>query len=257
MIHWNDRRTSRIFFGLASTIVAVLVLSACVGVREDEPEPTDPASSLDVPTEAARDSTGTSLSSPSPPSSTPVMTEGTAVGTPQSGGGSPTPEIVVAAPPIAVPTSTPVAAAPASGLEGEAPVDSAISSDVTIGDGTGGTGAISSESSGEADEPDGGTPVASDVSDVATVTSCDIASYPPYSGDAPQQVTTVEVNFRAGPGSDCALIADPIAPGITVQVLSDPVQREGDDVFQWVAVSIDGAGGWLATEFLEPAGAAG
>jgi uncharacterized protein YraI len=98
-----------------------------------------------------------------------------------------------------------------------------------------------------------GTPAASPVAAAAeTVTSCDVADYPPYSGADPIQVTTSDVNFRAGPGTDCDPIGEPIGAGVSVEVLSDPVRREGDE-FVWVAVALDGSQGWLATDFLEPA----
>lgn len=94
----------------------------------------------------------------------------------------------------------------------------------------------------------GGTPIAGSV----TVDSCDVAELPEYTGQDAAQVTTIDVNVRSGPGTDCPAIGEPIPAGVEVQLLSNPVEREGE-AFIWVAVNLDGEEGWLATDFLEPA----
>ncbi|HEU0164676.1 MAG TPA: SH3 domain-containing protein [Thermomicrobiales bacterium] len=95
--------------------------------------------------------------------------------------------------------------------------------------------------------PASGTPAASTV-----VTSCDPDVIPPFTGDSPDYVTSSDLNFRAGPGSDCDLIGDPLAEGVALTVLSDPVTRQGEDG-QWVQVNVDGQLGWVSSDYIEPA----
>jgi hypothetical protein len=180
------------------------------------------------------------LTQSSPVNSTTAATEQSAT----PGAATPTPAIVVSAPPVVIPTPRPAEATPVASGASAPPVISTAS--VSVGDGTGGPMTAVSAASG--------TPVAAatPVGAAETVASCDVADYPPYTGDQPVQMTTIDVNFRAGPGTDCPAIGEPIGAGVAVDVLSDPVRREGDD-FVWVAVSLDGEQGWLATDFLEPA----
>jgi hypothetical protein len=160
------------------------------------------------------------------------------------GAATPTPAIVVSAPPVVIPTPRPSAATPT--VPGALATPIVSPGGAAVGDGTGGPMAVA----GVVGTPSAAaTPV---TGAAVTVTSCDVPEYPPYTGDNPTQLTTSDVNFRAGPGTDCAPIGEPIGAGVPVEVLSDPVVREGEE-FTWVAVSLDGEQGWLATDFLEPA----
>jgi hypothetical protein len=114
-----------------------------------------------------------------------------------------------------------------------------------MGDGTGGPMAAAAPGGTPAA---GGTPVAGSV----TVDSCDVAELPEYTGQDPVQVTITDINIRSGPGTDCDMVGEPVPAGVSVDIISNPVEREGDD-FTWVAVSVEGVEGWLATDFLEPA----
>ncbi len=99
--------------------------------------------------------------------------------------------------------------------------------------------------------PTDATPRGDGVPD-ATVEDCDPEEIPPFEGDDPNFVTTVDVNFREGPGQDCDRIGDaPLGQGREVLVLSEPVTRDGEDQ-EWVQVEIDGETGWVAAEFIEP-----
>lgn len=244
MSQWNERATRRNFVGLVWIILAALVLSACtIGDDDEDPEATETSSSPDVITPAG-DEAG---------AATPLI-GGATPAAPGATAASSTPGVVVSAPPVDVPGGTPASADPVIASPSSSQVETDADAQVDpasgiSGDGTGGAGADAvpegaTEPPGEADAPPQTTP------DVSVASSCDVTSYPPFTGESAEQVTTAEVNFRTGPGSDCEVIGEPIAAGITVQVLSDPVQREGDDLFAWVAVSVDGVEGWLATEFL-------
>jgi hypothetical protein len=177
-------------------------------------------------------------SSPVDGASTEIAAEG---GTP--GAATPTPAIVVSAPPLVIPTPRPSAATPVG--EGAPATPVVATASIVTGDGTGGP---------SADTVPGGTPVAdgTPVAVAVTVDSCDVPEFPEYLGQEPAQVTTIDVNFRAGPGTDCETVGQPVPAGVTVEILSNPVDREGDD-FTWVAVSLDGEQAWVAIDFLEPA----
>ena len=84
------------------------------------------------------------------------------------------------------------------------------------------------------------------------VDSCSPDAIPPFEGDNPNFVTTVDLNFREGPGEDCDQIGDPLGAGRDVVVLSEPVTREGEDQ-EWIQVEVDGETGWVAAQFIEPA----
>lgn len=92
-------------------------------------------------------------------------------------------------------------------------------------------------------------------SGLAVVESCDVVEAPPFTGDDPNFVAAEELNFRAGPGSECETLVDvPLEAGASLTVLSDPVVRSDDpDEITWVQVDVDGEIGWVATEFIEPA----
>lgn len=88
-----------------------------------------------------------------------------------------------------------------------------------------------------------------------TVTSCapDPNEIPAFSGDNPNyRVTANGLNFRAGPGTDCDPLGDPLPIDTPVIVVSDPVNREGQ-TDRWVEVEVDGQDGWVAVQFIEPA----
>ena len=245
----THRSLTRTIFAIVTIALAVLVLSAC-GVGGDDEEPEDPTEPADVVestpvAESVVDLTGDS--SPADVSSAQAPTDVPVQGTPADGA-TPTPAIVVSAPPVAIPTSVPTPPA-TPGPAGATALAETEGDDVVIGDGTG--GAVTGAEPGQA-EPDGATPATQPDAADTTVGSCEVASYPPYTGDDATRLTTIDVNFRAGPGTDCDSIGDPLSAGTVVEVLSSPVTREGDDQFLWVAVSIDGSEGWLATEFLEP-----
>lgn len=98
--------------------------------------------------------------------------------------------------------------------------------------------------------PAASTPTAAPV----TVTSCQPDNVPAFSGDSPAYVVLEDLNFRAGPGSDCDLIGTgPLGAGVGVTVTSDPVVREGEEGLEWVRIEVDGVTGWVAAEFIEPA----
>jgi hypothetical protein len=239
----TPRTKKRAAAGALSIVMAVMVLAGC-GIGGDNGDETATAA-----VETSVSSAPNVANTPSvqvETESSPVLgaTESEAGATP--GAATPTPAIVVSAPPVVMPTAPPTeAATPTAPGAIATPVPAA--GGVAVGDGTGGPGAIPAEAATPAGEA--ATP---EVAAALTVTNCDAVDYPPYSGDSPTQITTADVNFREGPGSDCTAIGEPIGAGVAVEVLSDPVEREGDD-FVWVAVSLDGQEGWLATEFLEPA----
>lgn len=85
------------------------------------------------------------------------------------------------------------------------------------------------------------------------VTSCSPAEIPPFTGNSPDYVVTeAGLNFRAGPGTDCATLGDPLDANTPVTVLSDPVTRKGETT-QWVEVQVNGQDGWVAADFIQPA----
>lgn len=130
--------------------------------------------------------------------------------------------------------------------------------EVLAGDGT--TGATPSSAAGEtAEEPadediassDAGTPAAS--GEPAVVDSCDPDVVPPFTGDVTTFVLVADLNFRAGPGSNCDLIgAGPLGEFSQVEVVSGVVIREGEEDIEWVQIQVGDDTGWVASEFLEP-----
>jgi hypothetical protein len=100
--------------------------------------------------------------------------------------------------------------------------------------------------------PASGTPVAA--AEAPVVDSCEVSDVPAFTGDVTTYVLSVDLNFRAGPGSDCDLIGDgPLGEFSDVDVIGGPVIREGDESPEWVQVQVGEQTGWLALEFLEPA----
>ena len=128
---------------------------------------------------------------------------------------------VVATPAAAGPKATPATGAPAKASPAASPVASP-----------------------------GATPASSES---PVVTSCSPANIPPFTGSSPNYTVSEQgLNFRAGPGTDCATLGDPLDSGTAVTVLSDPVTRKGETT-QWVEVQINGQDGWVAADFIQPA----
>jgi hypothetical protein len=158
------------------------------------------------------------LSSPTGVEATPAVAAGTPAASP----------VVVTGPGPATPAATP----------GEAPASD------------GPTGAPSAMGTPAAPAtPAAGTPAAPVV-----VTSCQPDNVPAISGDDPAYVVLEDLNFRAGPGSDCDTLSEPLGAGVAVTVTSDPVVREGEEGLEWVRIEVDGVTGWVAAEFIVPAG---
>lgn len=240
------------------TVLAIFLAGCGVGSSDDETQdaPTE-VSQSETTAEATQDPTdltsdaGTPRVTSSSSSSSPESDE--LDGSPTSEAGSPTPDVVVSAPRIVVPTAEPSAATPAPSVGSGTPsaeTDQSRSGE-SVGDGTGGA-------TGDSDLPgedvDPGTPIPNDSESATTVSGCEVGFYSPYKGQSPEQVTISEVNFRSGPGTDCDVIGEPLPPDTSVQVLSDAIVRDDQDAVVWVAVSVDGTDGWMAAEFLEPAG---
>lgn len=100
--------------------------------------------------------------------------------------------------------------------------------------------------------PAAATPVAASTPAAALiVTSCEPNEVPQFTGTNPDYIVKEDLNFRVGPGSDCDAIGDPLAQGVHLTVVSDPVARE-DSPDRWVQVNVDGQIGWVALEFIEP-----
>lgn len=97
-----------------------------------------------------------------------------------------------------------------------------------------------------------GTPAAT--GELLIVDSCEIGEVPVFSGDTATYRVSTGLNFRSGPGSDCALIGDgPLGASTSVEVIGGPVVRQGEEGLEWVQVQVGGETGWVAFDFLEPA----
>lgn len=236
------RRASETMF---SAVLVILVLSACGNGNGEDDAATEIVATVG-------EDAGVALATPDAVIGTPAeviadisapaeeevdLSEATPDG---EGDGSPTPAIVVSAPPVVMPTADAaevVAAVATPADEG----DPAAESEGVTGDGT------------------SGPPIGTDDEDVAesvaadalVVQACEVEEYPPFTGTDASRVTASEVNFRVGPGTDCEALGEPLASGTTVEVLSEPVVRDGEPEFSWVAVSVEGTEGWLVTDFLE------
>lgn len=155
-------------------------------------------------------------------------------------------------------------ATPASGSESRP--QGSVNQGTTIGEATPESGAgMGDGTSGAALGPDGG--VASQASSGATtsastpdsgqpirVSSCTLDSVPKFTGESNAFVVTEDVNFRSGPGTDCAPTGEAsLTAGIPMTVISDPVVRDDQGDVLWVLVDVGGQQGWVAAEFIEPA----
>ncbi len=86
-----------------------------------------------------------------------------------------------------------------------------------------------------------------------SVNSCKPGTVIPMPGAPVTYVTLYELNFRAGPGADCAKANEvPISGNTEVQVMSWPVTREGDSENVWIQVKVDNQTGWVVIDGLEP-----
>ena len=245
----THRSLNRIVISISLTVLMMFVLSGC-GIGEDDgEEDVNPTAEIEAevtspPVEATAPEDGVATSPPA--ESSPIQIDAVEA---EPGEGSPTPDIVVSAPPIVVPTMIPDDIATPVQIDDvspPAPTDEPTPADDTIiGDGTGGVPVAA----------DAATPVAPAEGDITLVTGCDVGSYQAYQGDVAIQPTFIDTNLRAGPGFDCELVGESVGAGDTIEILSEPVAREGEDDSVWVAVSVDGAEGWLATRLLEPVAA--
>ena len=169
----------------------------------------------------------------------------------------------------ATPQPTSVETEPAEGGETTGtPVsdDEPVEEDADVATGDGTTGAVDAgdvvatpeaEASPVADasEEDDADATPEAPTDPIVVEGCEVAEVPAYTGETTSYVLSVDVNFRAGPGTDCDQIGDgPLGEFTAVEVIGGPLMRAGDDEFQWVQVQVGESTGWLAFEFLEPAG---
>ena len=132
------------------------------------------------------------------------------------------------------------------------PAATAASGTINIaGDGTGGSGQPGERSSNT--EAPVASPSASPIAAVE-VEGCEIITIPPFTGTTDAYVTTAEVFFRQGPGTECTPVYEvPLGEGQEVKVIGGPVSQTTDDTL-WVQVEVDGVPGWVSFDFVEPAG---
>jgi hypothetical protein len=159
--------------------------------------------------------------------------------------------------------ATPVdSAVPVPGLIASTPgVDATPAAEQPpTGDGTTGApppeqagSSIGTPAGGEA-TPDVGPGTAVAGGEPLVVDSCDVEDVPVFTGATSTYRVNSELNFRAGPGTDCELIGqEPLGVSTLVEVIGGPVVREGEDGIQWVQVRIGEETGWVAVEFLDAA----
>jgi hypothetical protein len=242
---------------------------AATGVEKGTPAQTLPANTdmsspdaIGTPAETEATPGGVATSEDSPSESSPVATafeDAPVEATPSTGG------------PVDLPAAEAADASPgATTISGGTPSPKATAGgEAPAGDGTTGaalppleegtsaatpTAAVGSTPVAVASPPASpvsGTPVAA--AQPPVVNSCDIADVPAFTGEGTTYVLNVDLNFRAGPGSDCDIIGDgPLGEFSDVEVIGGPVIREGDDTPEWVQVQVGEQTGWLAWEFLEP-----
>lgn len=141
-------------------------------------------------------------------------------------------------------------ATPAAGNDEVAGTPSVAPNVGTGSDGTSGATSLPDDAAtpgGDVDAPSESTVNAIEVD------SCDVVEVPPYAGTTTAFVTADDVNFRIGPGSDCASVLDgPLGPDVAVEVVGGPVVRSDDaDNILWLQVNVADDTGWIAQEFLE------
>jgi hypothetical protein len=252
---------------LGSIVALCLVLASCdVGGGNDDEDPTTTATTAqieppDQPTETAETPEADSgtpentfvLLPPSPDASATEPAEADATadeGTPVSTG--PEPTEADESTPVSSPDQPEGTPASDTGPELAAtlPPNAVIGSDGT-------SGPVSVGDLLNTEGTPGASPVATpDLGDVTEVDSCDVVDAPPFQGESATYTPVEEVNFRVGPGADCEPVLDgPLNTGVEMTVLSEPVVRFDDpDRVLWVQVEVDGEVGWVAAEFIEPAG---
>jgi hypothetical protein len=149
----------------------------------------------------------------------------------------------VATSPVAAgsPASRPSAATPATTGQTGAPA-------ATPGASTTGTGATTPGT-----KPTKAATKAATSNEPPVVTTCSPDSIPPFTGKkAAYKVSVDGLNFRAGPGTNCDTLGDPLAVDTPVKVISDPVIRKGEKA-KWVEIEVNGQDGWVAEEYIKPA----
>lgn len=98
------------------------------------------------------------------------------------------------------------------------------------------------------------SPAASPAAAPGVVTTCTPDVVPPFGGASAAYVVTEDLNFRAGPGTDCPSIGDgPLAAGTAVTVVGGPVVRQGEEDLEWLQIDVGGVVGWVAADFVNPA----
>lgn len=251
---------------ILAIVVAGVLLVAC-GSDEGDKSPTSTTAAVNaqptVETEATSDlmlASSPSASAPSVPTNTDMSTadmrespaavatpadmaaSGTAVsagGTPELEPASSTPAASPVAAQETMPAAPPVGDGTTGALTAGTPVASPSSSPVAS--------PVSAQASPMASPAARGTPGAP-----VTVQGCDVPNVPPFTGGPTRYQLTTDLNFRTGPGTDCAPALDqPIGEFQVVEVIGGPVVREGDTT-EWVQIRVLDTEGWVAFEFLEP-----
>lgn len=259
-----------------SLFVAMLALTACGPLGNDDNDPTataeviaQPTSSnleistatpsgedvIPMPPEATPGSIASTpiVENPVDPLATPEQPNTVAVGTPVVGGAL---DEGFATPNASEPSSVFVGSDGTSGATPE--VGGSVSPVVesTPGSDEGATPVDDPFFVAEEATPEvGATPGTGALADAqpVTVSGCDPETIPPFVGEQVDFFTASDVNFRTGPGADCDTIGSgPIGTNIPVTVLSGPVVRD-DDEFVWVQVQILDEIGWVVLDVLEPA----
>jgi hypothetical protein len=277
-----DGLPARRLFRLIVVLLLGIVLTACGGDEGDNEPTATSAPGGAQPTVAVGKSespaAGSDVSSASSPSNT-DMSDVPASLTPGSASSTGTPSVLASAVADATPTgaepggASPVAAAatepagratPSTGDKHKEISASATPGTETttteggaaVGDGT--TGAVIAATP-DATPPGpmaspGASPVAASPAAAVTVRGCEVTNVPQFTGEQTIFVLTSDVNFRTGPGADCDLALDtPLGEFQQVEVIGGPVIRE-DDGSEWVQIRVLDTEGWVAFEFLQPAG---
>ena len=275
------------FLTLPMLALFALLISAC-GPLGDDDDPTATSETISQPTTEASDSTAP-VDTDEPTSGTPdsVMDEitgpgedvSTPAGTPEEvtteNGAAPLDDddVVVATPAVpgltdAVGDATPVATGAAQ--EGTTSLPPFTGSDGTSGATPPGMDLVTTtDQQAVPDSTPGGTPglavleetpppansVDLDSIEPVEVDGCEPNTVPLLVDGELRYITTTDVNFRTGPGSDCDTIGDgPLGSNIPVAVLSAPVVRADEEDYEWVQIRVNDITGWVIVEAIEPAG---
>ncbi len=261
-----------------SLIVALLAMTACGPLGDDDTDSTATAEVISQPTSPELETTTETPAGDGVTPDSGVATPGVFAATPADAQATPNePFDVIAGTPVSeeapgVDLSTPVTSAGDTGFVGSDGTSGATP-DIEGGDTGVQTPPPDEEPSSENASgtpsgdpffvPEVATPAAGATPDSIplaelepiAVTGCDPGTIPPYSGAQVNFLTNADVNFRTGPGADCETIGDgPIGTNIPVTVLGGPVIREdADDQFIWVQAQILDETGWVVIEVLDPA----